>query len=82
MPNPMEGNMGSKDLPILERLKQVRAHQAEFVARNPDFLANEDAELKKATDAAQPITETASKRLSKKKPREFTTFIEKSQTDP
>ena len=60
-------------------IERTRAHQAEFAARNPGFLANEEAELKRATDAAQPITEAASKRLIKKKSREFTTFIEKSQ---
>lgn len=48
-------------------IERTRAHQAEFVAKNPDFLANEEAEIRRATEAAQPITAAASTRLSKKK---------------
>jgi len=62
-------------------IARTRAHQAEFAARNPGFLADEETKLREATAVPPPTTAKASTLLSKKKvekQRDFDTFIERS----
>lgn len=57
--------MGAKKPSLVERIAQVQADQAEFVARNPGFLESEEAKLRATTGNPPPITKKASLELSK-----------------
>ena len=48
-------------------IERTRAHQAEFIARNPDFRAEQEARVAEAVKATPATTAAASKQLSKKK---------------
>ena len=79
MSNPMEKPMDKGKQDAMKALiEKTRAHQAEFIARNPDFRAEQEARIAEATRDAPATTEAALKRLKKKKPRDFQTFIENS----